>query len=241
MKKSTRDYKKLYALQDVVFSMLEGVSHPFYLTGGTTLARFYFDHRYSEDLDFFVNGYPKEQFAQEVQKIETLLADKNTAFSEVQKWESYTRLVIEGNGEKLKIEFVNDVPHRVGVPHIAPFGQIDTVANILSNKITCIVSRDEPKDIVDLVTIAKHCSFSWLELFYEAKKKQIINELDVARRIDEFPLSWLDRVDWLDGDFDKEIFAKELKALSDDFFLAKPNSLGAGKVSVYQIKPKENK
>jgi predicted nucleotidyltransferase component of viral defense system len=31
---------------------------PFYLTGGTALGRFYLNHRYSEDLDFFVNNNP---------------------------------------------------------------------------------------------------------------------------------------------------------------------------------------
>ncbi|MCD4795127.1 MAG: nucleotidyl transferase AbiEii/AbiGii toxin family protein [Bacteroidales bacterium] len=32
---------------------------PFYLTGGTALVRFYLNHRYSEDLDFFVNKRKK--------------------------------------------------------------------------------------------------------------------------------------------------------------------------------------
>jgi len=31
----------------------------FYLTGGTALGRFYLNHRYSEDLDFFVNADPE--------------------------------------------------------------------------------------------------------------------------------------------------------------------------------------
>lgn len=31
---------------------------PFYLTGGTTLSRGYYNHRFSDDLDYFLNGHP---------------------------------------------------------------------------------------------------------------------------------------------------------------------------------------
>jgi len=37
---------------------MSNLNTPFYLTGGTALSRFYFNHRYSEDLDFFANRMP---------------------------------------------------------------------------------------------------------------------------------------------------------------------------------------
>jgi predicted nucleotidyltransferase component of viral defense system len=46
-------YKELYLIQDVVFKSVE--SYDFYLTGGTALSRFYLNHRYPDDLDFFVH------------------------------------------------------------------------------------------------------------------------------------------------------------------------------------------
>ena len=49
---------KLYPIQDGVFKIVRDLNLPFYLTGGTALSRFYFDHRYSDDLDFFVNDDP---------------------------------------------------------------------------------------------------------------------------------------------------------------------------------------
>ena len=45
----------LYPLQDRVFQVLKALHTPFYLTGGTALSRGYYNHRYSDDLDFFVN------------------------------------------------------------------------------------------------------------------------------------------------------------------------------------------
>ncbi|MGD2089262.1 MAG: nucleotidyl transferase AbiEii/AbiGii toxin family protein [Candidatus Aminicenantes bacterium] len=46
-------YKELYVIQDAVFKIVE--AYDFYLTGGTALSRFYLNHRYWDDLDFFVH------------------------------------------------------------------------------------------------------------------------------------------------------------------------------------------
>ena len=49
-----RDYAQLYALQDKVLKIIFTEETPFYLTGGTALHRFYCEHRYSDDLDLFM-------------------------------------------------------------------------------------------------------------------------------------------------------------------------------------------
>jgi len=53
---SEKDYRKLYQTQDKVLHSLKGGLSSFYLTGGTALGRFYLNHRFSEDLDFFLNN-----------------------------------------------------------------------------------------------------------------------------------------------------------------------------------------
>ena len=59
MNLSKKDYTKLYLLQDKFLSWWVTLGFPFYLTGGTALGRFYLNHRYSEDLDFFINADPQ--------------------------------------------------------------------------------------------------------------------------------------------------------------------------------------
>lgn len=50
-------YKEsLYPFQDRILKSVESLLLPFYLTGGTALSRFYFKHRFSDDLDLFVNN-----------------------------------------------------------------------------------------------------------------------------------------------------------------------------------------
>jgi hypothetical protein len=56
MNTSAIDYQQLYKLQDRAIAALQDVLQGFYLTGGTALDRFYLHHRYSEDLDFFINA-----------------------------------------------------------------------------------------------------------------------------------------------------------------------------------------
>ncbi len=60
-------YSKLYDLQDRALNYIQRANTDFYLTGGTALSRFYLNHRYSDDLDLFVNHHPK--FEQEVEKV----------------------------------------------------------------------------------------------------------------------------------------------------------------------------
>ena len=51
----------------------------------------------------------------------------------------------------------------------------DTPVNILSNKLTAIVGRDEPKDIFDIIHLSLNYSFNWLDIFEHAKQKAVIN------------------------------------------------------------------
>jgi predicted nucleotidyltransferase component of viral defense system len=58
MNSSGAGYTRLYNLQDRFLQWFVSLDLPFYLTGGTALGRFYLNHRYSNDLDFFVNNDP---------------------------------------------------------------------------------------------------------------------------------------------------------------------------------------
>ena len=48
-------FEILYPFQDRVLQMLSGLETGFYLSGGTAASRGYLDHRFSDDLDLFVD------------------------------------------------------------------------------------------------------------------------------------------------------------------------------------------
>ena len=137
----------------------------------------------------------------------------------------------------LKIEFVNDVSPRVDEPLTCLFGLIDTQLNILANKLTTIVGRDEPKDVFDIIQLAKNYSFRWSDVFAVAKQKAVLNELDVEKRLVSFPVEWLKDVRWLKETYDEEKYRKCLHQIADDFLLGKENTLGKTKTGIHKAKP----
>ncbi|HPG30304.1 MAG TPA: nucleotidyl transferase AbiEii/AbiGii toxin family protein [bacterium] len=68
--------QKLYAVQDIVLN--DSNITNFYLTGGTALSRFYYNHRYSDDLDFFCDSikYTENDFNVFVYKLLNSLEKK---------------------------------------------------------------------------------------------------------------------------------------------------------------------
>lgn len=226
-----KDYNNLFLLQDKFLTWWVTFGLPFYLTGGTALGRFYLNHRYSEDLDFFVNNDP--DFSKHILFIKNELQKQfKTDISKAIVTAEFARFFIDDNDTFMKLEFVNDVAYRVGNPVKSNQGNIDTVTNILSNKLTAIVGRDEPKDVFDIVTIAANFSFNWQEMFKHAKEKAMINEIDVEQRLFTFPVSNLSNVDWLNKPLDIKIFEQHIRKIADDFMLGYDNSLGKARVRI---------
>ena len=115
--------------------------------------------------------------------------------------------------------------------------KIDTPLNILSNKLTAVVGRDEPKDIFDIIHLSLNFSFNWIQIFEHAKKKAVINELDVEQRLASFPVEWLENVNWVNAPLDIGSTRKILSQIADDFLLGKPNSLGRNQTPIELAKP----
>ena len=190
MQKDTYN-KLLYPLQDKVLAIIAELDVDFYLTGGTALSRGYFNHRYSDDLDFFVNQSP--HFFKQFEKIVAAL--KSFEIQVGTQSESFARCFVTKDAVSLKLDFVNDVAFRRDKPvNTLLFSRTDTVLNILSNKISAL-SRNEPKDIADILEIAKTTNFNWISIISDAKEKDLsVDELDTARFISEFDVERLSSV-----------------------------------------------
>lgn len=183
----------LYPLQDKAIEAFRG--SPFYLTGGTTLSRGYYNHRFSDDLDYFVNYLSDFQMLAEVQ-IEKL----QKVFHNVEldyKGEYFYRIFVAER--QLKIEFVNDVPSHIGTKIDHPvLGVIDSKENILANKITAIVDRSMPKDMADIYFLLRD-GLSLKQALLDANSKAAgLAPLYIAKIFAEYDYSLLDtEVKWI--------------------------------------------
>ncbi len=76
----------------------------------------------------------------------------------------------------LQIDFVNDRVPRFKEPRVLGNGyKIDTIENILSNKITAVIGRDNPKDIFDIYLIHRYYKVDWKEILISAHEKYVFS------------------------------------------------------------------
>jgi len=205
--------EQLYPLQDRVLQKIEEVNSHFYLSGGTALSRHYLHHRYSDDLDFFVNQHP--DFQSEVSKIIQHLKLNDFALEIANSDSGFIRLFVTENGVSLKLEWINDVGYTFGEKSkVELFHKVDHWQNILSNKISAL-SRNEGKDLADILFISKKYSFFWPEVIAQAKEKDLwVEEIEISRTIFEVKIESLSKVNWiLPPDFDMLEKQKEKMAI----------------------------
>jgi len=143
-------YECLYPLQDRVLAILQKIETGLYLSGGTAASRGYLNHRFSDAIDLFVDD--DKNFGLWAERvIHALLGAKIGELIVGLREERYFRLTLTHAEVVLKIEMINDVPSRVGVVHDHPIlGKLDSAENILANKITALLDREEPKDLADI-------------------------------------------------------------------------------------------
>lgn len=217
-------YNKLYSFQDEVLKLIDLAETDFYLTGGTALSRVYLKHRYSDDLDFFVNN--SNNFSVFVNKINNILKKQYKNNLEIiTTADSFVRLHIKSDEIILKIDLVNDIEYRYGkLKKWDKFSKIDNQFNILSNKISAL-PRYAEKDVVDILFLAYKFIFNWEEIIDDAQKKDIwVNAIDVSKMLDSFPKEKLSEVNWISSVNAEELII-DLKIIAKDILLGKDNSL----------------
>ncbi|GHV84476.1 hypothetical protein AGMMS50230_00840 [Spirochaetia bacterium] len=197
--------ENLYPLQDGVLNIISSCSTHFYLTGGTALSRAYYHHRYSDDLDFFVNN--DTDYTEQVDIVLAALINSGFTIDAASKIKDITFTSIKVGWEKsdvlLKLDFVNDsTPHFGDIIETVFFYRTDPIRNILSNKLSALF-RYAPKDVADIREIALHESISWPEIIREARQKEggvdvpIIGEILRGMPQSEFDtVAWTKKPGW---------------------------------------------
>ena len=209
---------KLYPFQNEIFNIVNNLKVNLYLTGGTALSRFYLNHRYSDDLDFFTND--SKTFLKDTELIVKTLQEKYTV--EIQKKANdFVRITAQKENTILKIDFVNDVPYRSGVSIEFPeFKKVDNWWNILTNKLTAI-ERNEPKDIADILFLWRKNEIEWGKAFEEAAMKvNYIDPLDVSVVLETFSTEYLKKINWI-REIDIEKAKNDIKTIAKEILLNK--------------------
>jgi hypothetical protein len=189
----------LYPFQDRVLKVINAIETDFYLTGGTAASRGYLNHRFSDDLDLFVND--DDRFGLWVERIiQALLRQSDWKCTVDQNENRFARLTVKRSDLALKIELINDVPARVGQVSIHPaLGLLD---------------REEPKDLADIWGFCCRMDLSLMDAITNAQSKAAgVFPADLARVLCSATYADWEAVRWI-------------QPPPEDSFLADLNTLG---------------
>jgi len=167
-----REYyqKLLYPMQDKNLSALfSKYRDKLYLTGEAALSRFYFQHRFSDDLDLFSESLDFERAYRDIVNTIRELGYK-VDFADATC--SYMRLFVSDTyGTALKIDFVRDKPIEFPVERKGIY--LNALTSIAVNKITEFEDRAETKDIIDLFYLIRKEGINIKRILTLAEQKQI--------------------------------------------------------------------
>ena len=172
----------------------------FYLTGGTALSRAYYNHRYSDDLDFFVNN--DDEYENQIKEIFFKLKEAGFNWSTEADFTSakaFTSFKVgwDKSDTLLKLDFVNDVASHFGViQKTTLYFRTDSIRNMLSNKLTALF-RFAAKDVADIREFSLHESIDWTQAIQDARQKEAGLEIPIICDILQgFPQSEFETVTW---------------------------------------------
>lgn len=200
------------------------------MTGGTALSRHFFNHRFSDDLDLFVNS--DDNFSSYVKTLLSRLADKKTYpafeinYDRLITFTNYAQIYLAQAEVELKVDLVNDVPSHFGeFESDIKLGKVDGWRNILSNEISALF-RFEIKDYVDVWVISKGYQFEWRQIISEAKHKEAaVDPAEISNLFKSFPFESLNLIKWADN-YDYSSIRNDFTTIAEDIFFGRKNSLG---------------
>lgn len=212
-------FDKVYPLQDQALLAITNAGTGFYLSGGTAASRGYLQHRFSDDLDLFVNN--DEHFGLWVrQLVQALEGIAGCQLKVLDRQERFVRLRLISTDLFLKIELINDVPARVGEITIHEFlGRLDSAENILANKITAAIDRQEPRDLADIWGFCRKMSLQLRPAIDIAHSKAAgIYPPDLARLLCSATEEDWRLVQWIDPP-DLALYLNDLRTLGEALIL----------------------
>lgn len=194
------------------------ISQNFYLTGGTALAEFYLNHRFSEDLDFFSE---KEL---DILPIDIFFKDlkPELGISKIDFQQSYNRNIffLHFNGEVLKTEFTYFPFPRITQGDSKYGIKVDSLLDIAVNKLFTIYQRTKARDYIDLYFICVQAGYPISDLIKQAKIKfdwhidplQLGTQFTKVTEAEDYPKM----IEKVENSVWQNFFIKEAKKLSPE-------------------------
>jgi hypothetical protein len=141
---------KLSPFQEEVLQAFFRHTSRFHLTGGAALAGYHLGHRTTEDLDLFTH---EEAIEEGEQALAAFCAEVGAVLEKIRTAPDFRRRLVTRGDEAVLVDIVLD--RAPGSIEKLTFGNIrvDTREEIMANKLCSLLSRSEPRDMVDVMAL----------------------------------------------------------------------------------------
>lgn len=158
---------------------------PFRLAGGAALSGAWLSHRLTHDLDFFTE---RPEGVHELLRVLPAATSDIGAVSVVTSSPTFVRCVLTGGPARLELDLVHDATPRLDSTASSLEGiALEPLADMRAAKITCLLSRSEPRDLVDLLFLERAGYRVDADLPLALKKDAGIDPATLAWLLKEFP------------------------------------------------------
>lgn len=144
--------ERLTALQRDLLAAFFALDRDFFLTGGAALVGFWIGHRHTDDLDLFT--LDDEAFARGPHVLAAAAERVGASWAVRQDAPGFRRYVVTRGEETIVVDLVRErVAQRVAHKPERDGVRVDPPEEILANKLTTLVARQEERDLVDVYVL----------------------------------------------------------------------------------------
>lgn len=123
---------------------------PCHLAGGAALSGVHLAHRLSADIDLFC--HEREHVRDLVRDLPYVASRCNADIRIVRDAGSFVRATVRVGGNPLELDLVHEaLPDLEPPPPLIEGVLVESFADLRASKLTCLLSRSEPRDLVDLL------------------------------------------------------------------------------------------
>lgn len=159
---------------------------PFHLGGGAALAGAHLRHRLSADADLFVHDARAHRDL--VASLPAAGAERRIPVRIVRDGGSFVRATVELKDGPLELDIVHDPVPDIEPPPAVEGLLVESLADLRANKLTCLLSRSEPRDLVDLLFLDRAGFPPERDLELALRKDAGIDPATLAWLLGQFPV-----------------------------------------------------
>jgi hypothetical protein len=175
-------------LPERVLSLLRDVQSrvPSHLAGGAALSAAHLAHRLSADLDLFC--HERDAVRDLVRELPDVASAHGSRFEIVRDSGSFVRTVLRWPDAMLEVDLVHEaLPDLEPAPPLEGI-LVESLIDLRAAKLTCLLSRSEPRDLVDLLFLDRAGFPPEADLPFALQKDAGIDPATLAWLLREFPV-----------------------------------------------------